>query len=205
MDGVLVDSMPFHVRAWEAYLSRLGRDATLLNARMHGKHNDELLREIFGEALTAGQIHAMSEEKEALYRELISDRLEASLLPGIRQFLDQNAGLRKAVASNAVAANVDYVLDAAGLRGHFEYAVNGQQVSRGKPHPEIYLKAASLLGLEPQTCLVFEDSQTGIDAARAAGMRVVAINSHRTTLVGQAFEADHFLDTRLHQWLAQQF
>ena len=83
-------------------------------------------------------------------------------------------------------------------------AVDGQQVEFGKPNPEVYLKTAKLLQVDPNKCIVFEDSQTGIDAAVSAGMKVVAINSHRTTLIGQAIEADHFLDTRLQEWLAQQ-
>lgn len=204
MDGVLVDSMPFHVRAWELYLSKLGHDAAALNSRMHGKHNDVLLEEFFGPGLPLADIQRMGAEKEALYRELIAADLDAQLLAGVREFLSHHQHLRKAVASNAEAANVDFVLDSAQLRHHFEYAVNGQQVTYGKPHPEIYLKAASLLQVPTEACIVFEDSQAGIDAGLAAGMTVVAINSHRTTLKGQAVEADHFLDNRLHEWLAQQ-
>ncbi len=204
MDGVIVDSMPFHVRAWEVYLERQGRDASTLNSRMHGKHNDELLRDVFGSELNAEEIQRMGSEKEALYRDLIEGELEASLVPGVRQFLTRNLLMPKAVASNAEAANVDFVLDRAELASFFRFALNGQMVKYGKPHPEIYLKASELLQIAPKDCIVFEDSQTGIDAAVAAGMRVVAINSHRTTLIGQAVEADHFLDIRLQEWLQEQ-
>ncbi len=204
MDGVIVDSMPFHVRAWEVYLERQGRDASTLNSRMHGKHNDELLRDVFGSELNAEDIQRMGSEKEALYRDLIEGELEASLVPGVRQFLTRNLLMPKAVASNAEAANVDFVLDRAELASFFRFALNGQMVKYGKPHPEIYLKASELLQIAPKDCIVFEDSQTGIDAAVAAGMRVVAINSHRTTLIGQAVEADHFLDMRLQEWLQEQ-
>lgn len=203
MDGVIVDSMPFHVRAWELYLERLGRDASTLNSKMHGKHNDELLREFFGHEISLAEIQRMGAEKEALYRELIAPELEMQLLPGVREFLQRYEQVPKAVASNAEAANVDFVLDKAELRQYFVQATNGQQVRYGKPHPEIYLKTAELLRIPAENCIVFEDSQTGIDSALAAGMRVVAINSHRTTLIGQAVEADHFLDTRLLQWLEQ--
>ena len=204
MDGVIVDSMPYHVRAWEVYLERQGRDAQTLNARMHGKHNDELLRDVFGSELSIEDIQRMGSEKEALYRELIETELEASLLPGVRQFLMENSLIPKAVASNAEAANVNFVLDRAELGGFFLHALNGQMVKYGKPHPEIYLKASELLEIEPKDWIVFEDSQTGINAAVAAGMRVIAINSHRTSLIGQAVEADHFLDSRLHKWLEEQ-
>lgn len=201
MDGVIIDSMPFHSRAWEAYLERLGMDANLLNSRMHGKHNDELLRDFLGENAKAEDIQRMGAEKEALYRQMIESELEAQLLPGIRDFLGRFDGVPKAVASNAVAANVEFVLRRAELAKHFRVVLNGEQVQRGKPDPEIYLKAADLLHKSPSDCIVFEDSQTGIDAAVRAGMTVVAINSHRVPLVGQAVEADDFLDGRLNQWL----
>ena len=113
MDGVIVDSMPYHVRSWEVYLEKQGRDAQTLNARMHGKHNDELLRDVFGSELNAEDIQRMGAEKEALYRELIETELEASLVPGVRQFLSENSLMPKAVASNAEAANVNFVLDRA--------------------------------------------------------------------------------------------
>ncbi|MBM3760303.1 MAG: HAD-IA family hydrolase [Acidobacteria bacterium] len=204
MDGVLVDSMPFHVRAWELYLSKLGHDATTLNSRMHGKHNDVLLKEFFGPDLALGDIQRMGADKEALYRELIAADLDAQLISGIRDFLTLHQALPKAVASNAEAANVNFVLDSAKLRHHFAFAIDGQQVTHGKPHPEIYLKAASLLQVPAEACIVFEDSQAGIDAGLAAGMSVVGINFHRAALKGHAVEADHFLDPRLHEWIAQQ-
>ncbi len=202
MDGVLVDSMPYHIRAWELYLAQHNRDATELNRRMHGKHNDELLREVFGEELSEADVQRMGSEKEALYRELISGELHSALIPGAEHFLEIHSGRAKAVASNAEGANVDFVLDQAGLRHHFRFALNGQDVERGKPDPEIYRKAAAQLGLSADQCLVFEDSQTGIDAARAAGIRVVAINSHQARLQGQVFEAADFEDRELHRWLA---
>ncbi len=204
MDGVIVDSMPFHTRAWDLYLRKLGLDATLMNQKMHGKHNDELLREFLPPDTTLAEIQRMGAEKEALYRELIAPQLETSLLPGIRTFLDRYQALPKAVASNAEGPNVQFVLREAKLAHHFRYATDGGQVKHGKPHPEIYLKTASLLQIDPIDCIVFEDSQTGIDAALAAGMTVIAINSHRATLHGQTFEADHFLEPQLVAWLEQQ-
>jgi beta-phosphoglucomutase len=202
MDGVIVDSMPFHTQAWEQYLGGLGYDAAGLNSRMHGKHNDALLREFLGPAIPDSEIQRMGAEKEALYRELISPQLMHSLIPGVGAFLRQHAAVPKAVASNAEAANVDFVLDHANLRPHFRVAMNGQQVRFGKPHPEIYEKTAVLLQVPAEKCIVFEDSQTGIDAAIGAGMTVVAINSHQARLRGAAFETTSFTDPQLNSWLA---
>ena len=186
-----------------APLKRLGRDASALNSKMHGRHNDELLKEFFGQSLSLAEIQRMGSEKEALYRELIAPELEIQLVPGSREFLQRHRNVLKAVASNAIGANVDYVLDQAALRQHFELVTNGEQVQYGKPHPEIYLKTAELLRIPKENCIVFEDSQAGIDSALAAGMRVVAINTYRTTLIGQAIQADHFEDTRLNTWIEQ--
>ncbi len=203
MDGVLVDSMPYHIRAWEQYLRAHGQDPEKLLARMHGKHNDELVREVFGRDLPLEEVKQMGSEKEALYRELIGEQLETQLLPGLREFLRETPSFPKAVASNAEAANVDFVLEQARLRPFFRHALDGGMVQRGKPDPEIYLLAAEMLGVSPEQCIVFEDSQTGIDAAVAAGMRVAAINLHRVPLLGQEWEFTDFSDLALKSWRAQ--
>src|SRR5690606_30600639 len=108
-------------------------------------------------------------------RELMSPVLENHLVPGLRKFLQRHAGVPMAVASNAEAANVDFVLELGGLRPFFRVVANGHDVARPKPAPDIYLHCASLLGVDPANCIVFEDSATGVAAAKAAGMRVVGV------------------------------
>jgi len=202
MDGVIVHSMPFHTQAWIEYLAGKGVDPNALNSRMHGKHNDELIREFFGHDLGTEALREMGEEKEAVYRRLIQPVLEESLVPGIRNFLNRHTALPKAVASNAEPRNVRFVLEQANLANYFLAALDGYQVEFGKPHPEIYCKAAAALGVPPASCLVFEDSQTGIDAALAAGMTVVAVNTNRVRLTGWALEIENFLDPQLNSWLS---
>lgn len=202
MDGVIVDSMPFHTRAWVEYLSGKGVDPNALNQRMHGKHNDELIREFFGAHLSTEQLRLMGEEKEAVYRRLVHPTLEAALVPGIRTFLHQHKAHPKAVASNAEPRNVRFILEETNLGDYFSAVLDGYQVEFGKPHPEIYCKAAAALGVPPASCLVFEDSQTGIDAALAAGMTVVAVNTHRVRLTGWTLEIENFLDPKLNKWLS---
>src|SRR5258708_36803838 len=87
-----------------------------------------------------------------------------------------------AVASNAEPANLDMVLDGAGLRSHFRVVVDGQQVDRPKPFPDVYLRAAALLGVSPRKCIVFEDSPAGVEAGRSAGMRGVGVPTHSAAL-----------------------
>lgn len=203
MDGVILDSMPYHLQAWEQYLASLGLDAADLNRKMHGKHNNELLQDLLGPNADPATIARMSDEKEALYRKLIKPYLKNTLIPGLLPLLERFPKMPKAVASNANKANVEFVLEEADLRRHFRFALNGEDVERGKPDPEIYEKAAKLLNVEPYNCIVFEDSQTGIDAALAAGMNVVAMNTHRATLKGAMREADNFLDRHLQAWLEE--
>jgi HAD superfamily hydrolase (TIGR01509 family) len=126
-----------------------------------------------------------------------------ALVPGVAAFLERQQDRPMAVGSNAEPANIDFVLDRAGLRHHFRALVDGHQVERPKPHPDIYLRAAALLGVPPDACIVFEDSPTGIAAGVAAGMRVVAVN----TLGLPAFEGvdlviDDFRSPALDRWLS---
>ena len=202
MDGVIVDSHEIHVEAWERYLRRHHISASDLGPRMHGKHNGELVRELFGPQLTDTDVHAHGAAKEALYRDMMRPQLTARLVRGLTAFLSQHAE-PAAVASNAEPANLDFVLDGAGLRGRFRVVVDGHQVTRPKPDPEIFLRAAALLGFEPGRCIVFEDSAPGIQAARAAGMRVVAVNTAHAPLPPADLTVADFSAPELPAWLAR--
>lgn len=201
VDGVIIDSNSVHVRSWQVYLQRLGRDAGELLSRMHGKRNDELVREFIGGELSEEEIFRHGAEKERLYRELMAPQLRRRLVPGVVRFLERHRGIRKGIGSNAEPANVDFVLDGSGLRRHFEVVVDGHQVARAKPDPEVFLRAAGLLGADPADCVVFEDSPAGVAAARAAGARTVGVNTARVELDGAGLVIDDFSDPRLELWL----
>ena len=205
MDGVIVHSMPLHTEAWEIYLRRYGirADRATIDAKMHGKHNTEVVRAFFGENLDVEEVLAHGAEKEKLYRELMRPRLREFLVPGLTVFLSRFGNLRKALASNAEPANVEFVLDEAGLRPYFQVAISGQQVQRPKPDPAIYLLAAELLKVRPENCVVFEDSPTGIQAARGAGARVVGLTTTSPDLADCDLIIRDFLDSKLEAWLAQ--
>ena len=162
MDGVIADSNPYHFwLAWEAFNRQLrpGKPPeAIMHQRMYGKRNDQIVRDFFGAGLADEEVTARGAAKEALYREMIADRVESMLVPGLREFLEQYRDTPKAVASNAEPANVDFLLQQTGLRPYFQVVLNGHQVSHPKPDPEIYLKAAELLQTEPVACIVFEDS-----------------------------------------------
>ena len=185
MDGVIVDSNPQHRLAWEAFNRRYGLETTEdMHRRMYGRRNDQIVRDFFGEHLSDDEVAARGFAKEALYREMIADRIESMLVPGLREFLDRHRDTPKAVASNAEPANVDFLLDRAGLRPYFRVVVDGHQVTRPKPYPDIFLRAAGLLGVPPAECLVFEDSHSGVEAAQAAGMKIIGLRTTEVNLPG---------------------
>ncbi len=205
MDGVILDSNPVHCEAWRAFNRRYGLDTSdAMLEWMYGRRNDEIVRGYFGDDLPEAENAARGAAKERLYREMMAGRVELYLTPGLREFLDAHRELPKAVASNAEPENVSFVLGESGLRSFFRAVVNGQQVNRPKPFPDVYLRAAELLGARPRACIVFEDSHSGVTAARAAGMRVVGIRTSHDDLPGADLAVDDFRDGELHSWLRAQ-
>jgi beta-phosphoglucomutase len=205
MDGVIVHSNPLHCEAWAAFNRRYGLETTPgMLERMYGRRNDQIVRDFFGDGLPEDEIAARSAAKDEIYRKMLASRMEESLVSGLRPFLELYRGAPMALATNAEPENVDFVLDGAGLRQYFRAVVDGHQVSRPKPHPEIYLRAAELLAIAPVNGIVLEDSHTGVAAARAAGMRVAGLATTFVNLPGADIMADNFCNGILTSWLAQQ-
>jgi len=205
MDGVLVDSNPIHCQAWEVFNRRYGLETTeAMRLSMYGKRNDEIVREFFGKGLAPEEVLERGAAKEQLYREMIASRIEEILVPGLRPFLELHRGDPMAVATNAEPENLDFVLDRAGLRSYFRVVVDGHQARYPKPHPELYLRTAERLGVAPENCLIFEDSYYGIEAARAAGARVIGVLTTHGDLPGATFTIDNFGNGELAQWLCAQ-
>lgn len=204
MDGVIINSNPWHRIAWEEYNRSLGFEMTeAMQQRMYGKRNDELIREFFGEHQTDAEVSAHGAAKERLYRDMMRPHLNEALVPGIREFLARHPNLDLAVATNAEPANVDFVIGETGLRTFFKVVIDGHQVSNPKPHPEIYLRVADALGIPPESCVVFEDSHTGVEAGLAAGMQVVGISTTHDDLSGVALTIPDFNDPALEGWLSR--
>lgn len=205
LDGVLVHSMPLHTRAWERYLKELGIHVEDLERRMHGKRNSELVRDLIDSTLPEDVIFEHGAAKERLFRKMMLESGIAEYrVPGVLEFLQRHDDLSKAVGSNAEPENIDFVLDSFQLRPFFPVIVDGMQVQRPKPFPDIYLKAAEQLAVKPADCIVFEDSPPGVEAARAAGMRVVGVETTPTDFRGIDLRIHDFFDPQLEPWLAQQ-
>jgi HAD superfamily hydrolase (TIGR01509 family) len=202
MDGVIVDSNPLHRESWAEYNRRQGVETTEeMHRRMYGKRNDMIVRDFLGAHLSDEEVFAHGAAKEALYREMLAPRLIETLVPGLREFLERHAGIPKAVATNAEPPNVEFVLREAGLARFFQAIVDGHQVPNPKPHPDVYLRAADLLGIPTHECVVFEDSHGGVAAGLAAGMRVIGITTTYSDLPGASLLVHDFNDPAIEAWL----
>ncbi len=176
MDGVLVDNLAYHVRAWQQLGRELGRSLTEDEIRaVFGQRNREMIGRLLGPGLREEDIPRLTERKEQIYRDGIA--LELQPVAGLGDFLQglRGAAIRCAVASSGPPANVDFVLDKLAIRSFFAAVVTGADVTRSKPDPEIFLLAARRLGLPPDRCVVFEDSAAGIEGARRAGCLCIAL------------------------------
>jgi len=200
MDGVLIDSNPLHEQAWVEYLTRLGIPHDGIDTWMAGKRNDFIMRRLLGPEASEEEVFAHGAAKEALYRSKMRPVLERHLTRGLREFLGQVAKLPVGLGTNAEPANVEFLLREANLENHFHAIVDGHQVERPKPAPDIYLRVAEQLAVHPAECVIFEDSPSGIAAARAAGARVVGVSQRGGALDGTELTISHFADPALELW-----
>ncbi len=179
MDGVIVDNGYYHKQAWEEFCSRykISFSAEKFRKVFFGRTNEEILPDVFNRELTVQEIEELGAEKEMLYREIYRPHLEA--VPGFLYFLNElkEKKIPVGVATSAPKENVDFVLQGLGINHRIDVVVDDSMVSKGKPHPEIYLKAASLLKAYPGKCVVFEDSLSGTQSAYDAGTKVVAVTT----------------------------
>ncbi len=179
MNGVVVDDVAYHERAWQALAARHGRTLTVAEFRreMSGRRSRDNIAHVFGSGLSEAQIVAYQAEKEEAYRAAFRPHLAA--LAGLATFLAEAkaSGVRLALATSAPKANIDFVLDGLDLRRQFDAVVGEADVKRAKPDPEIYETAALRVGAEASECIVFEDSLAGVASGRAARMAVVGITT----------------------------
>jgi len=178
MDGVLVDNMEFHKKAWKKFIQKYSPDTDLEEFSRHfGKINADLIRILFPAGVSEEKIRALADEKEVLYREIYAPHI--SLAPGLTGFLNslKNDGAVMVAATSAPPPNVDFVMNKTGLRNYFDGIVDSSRVRKGKPDPEIYRTASAEAGIPPERCLVFEDSYPGIESALRAGMKVIGVST----------------------------
>lgn len=179
MDGVLVDTNPFHKRAWTAYARELGHDITedWMASHVYGRINREALTALLGYVPSEEEVRQHTMNKETMFISEYKDHIH--LVAGLAQLLPaaKALGIPMAVATSAPRMNVEFIFDRLELAAYFPIVVDDELVTRGKPDPEIYLLTAEKLGIPPSDCLVFEDSFSGVAAGLAAGMQVIAVST----------------------------
>ena len=183
MDGTLVDNNPYHYKAWKNLFEKYDRPAVtdkLYYEKLSGVPGMAIMREFFSE-YSEEQMQILFEEKSSNYRKEFAPF--AAPIKGLEPLLAElkEAGVKLAVATSAAVNNIDFVMSHVHIRQYFDVIIDGPHVSQPKPHPQIFLKAAEDLGVEPQHCIVFEDSLSGVKAGKAAGMKVVGITTTHTS------------------------
>ncbi len=192
MDGTMVDNMMIHHRAWQVSLKKLGTDWPIekVMQEIHGV-NEEILHRLYGNRFTRAERLAISAEKEKAYREIFLPQIK--LIEGLDQFLNtlEAAKIPMAIGTAAPAENAHFLLDNLPIRKYFKAIFHAGDVSKGKPDPEVFLHGLKALDMNPEDCIVFEDSITGAAAAKNAGCAAIIVT---TTHQQEEFaDFDHIL------------
>lgn len=181
MDGTIVDNMTYHIDSWIEFL--LFHNIVITREdffqRNHG-NLIEVMRRFFGEKYSDLELLELGQKKEEMYRQMYRDHLVE--IKGCSHFLKlaKRSNILLGLATMGDQYNIDFTLSGLGINNQFDAITGGHEVKNGKPHPEVFLKTAQKLGVQPDECLVFEDSKIGVLAAKSAGMKVVGISTMHT-------------------------
>lgn len=176
-DGVVIDSSRAHEVAWDRLGAETGRALPAGHFKAgFGRKNDHIIPHILKWEVATEEVTRLGRRKEALYREVLKE-LGIAPLPGVREFLDrlQADGVPCAVGSSTERENIDTIMRIIGFEKYFRTIVAADDVTRGKPDPQVFLLGAQRLGISPRQCVVFEDAFAGLEAARAGGMKAVGV------------------------------
>ncbi len=181
MDGVIIDSNPYHKMTWGNFLKMNDIVVTdeVFNNIISGTTGSEAIRELINKDLTQKEIDNFNDEIDAEYRNIIKNLNDIKPLNGLTDLLQsiKNAGHKIALATSAPAENVELVLDKFEIYDFFDLIVDRPQVLNGKPDPEIYLTTVKGLSIEKINCVVFEDSIAGVISAKSAGLMVIGVTT----------------------------
>lgn len=184
LDGVIVDTAVYHYKAWRRLANSLGFDfSEHQNEQLKGVSRVRSLQLILGwggVTKTEAEQEQLATQKNIWYTDMINQMTPAEILPGAREFVEscRDAGLKTALGS--ASKNSMTILDKLNITHLFDAIIDGNKVSKAKPDPEVFLKGAEELGIEPQYCVVFEDAIAGVEAAKAGGMKAIGIGDPET-------------------------
>lgn len=184
LDGTLIDSAELHWLSWREIMEGEGRPLTHEEfTRDFGKRNDSVLRGYFGDDLPDHEVTRIGGAKEQRYRDYVAMH-GMPLLPGAREWLERlrDEGWRQAIASSAPVHNIGIIVEACGIAGYFGAIAGYENVAQGKPSPDVFLLAATRLGVPPARCIVIEDAAHGVDGAHRAGMRAIGVGPRHDRL-----------------------
>jgi beta-phosphoglucomutase len=211
MDGVIIDSNPFHRMAWQEFLERHGVEVNehIFRNVIFGTTGDQAIRNLLQPPdLTAEQLSRYTEEIDTSYRSIISGSEQIFPVNGLNNFLDfiKEIGFKIALATSAPPENISLILERLGITEYFDVIIDKTHVTNGKPDPEVYLKTVENLKTDSEYCLVFEDSLSGVHSAIQAGIRVIGVTTSHTaeelTQAGTFYNIDDFNDPSLPEMLA---
>ena len=183
LDGTLIDNNSFHLQSWKQYLKDIGKHISeeQYKAHINGRTNKDAIEYIYGRQMSNEEAMIYTLQKEEIYRNIYQPFIKP--LDGLIPLLEKLNELEMpmAIATSGIQVNIDFMFSHIPIEQYFKVVVNSVHIKAGKPDPEIYFKTAELLNVIPERCLVFEDAVVGVQAAKGAGMKVIAITTTHTS------------------------
>ena len=184
LDGTLVDSLPYHHESWRIFFKNNNieeNDFNEIYRNYKGGGTLELMTSVFGDIYTKDELEKMSDDKEVIFRDIYRSKIFP--INGLRKFLDnlKKNNILLSIGSNAIRKNVLMTIKELGITNYFSSIICGDEVSKGKPDPEMYLKTLSNLKVNKNECIIFEDSIEGVTAAKNANIKVIGVTSSQSS------------------------
>jgi beta-phosphoglucomutase family hydrolase len=194
LDGTLLDNNEVHYKAWKKYLKDNGKEISDedFKENISGRTNQDAVEHIYDKKMSQEEAEKYYLKKEEIYREMYKPDIKA--IPGLEKFLEDldKHDVTMAIATSGIQVNIDFMFEHVPIKQYFDKIINSNDIEKGKPDPEIFIKTAEELGIPPENCVVFEDSIAGVQSGKAAGMKVVALTT--THSEEELSEADLVID-----------
>jgi len=184
LDGTLVDSLPYHHESWRIFFKNNNleeHDFSEVLKEYKGGGTLELMTSVFGDMYTKDELKKMTDDKEIIFRDIYKSKIYP--IEGLNKFLDnlKENNILLSIGSNAIRKNVLMTIEELGITDYFSSIICGDEVSKGKPDPEMYLKTLSNLKMDKNECIIFEDSIEGVTAAKNAGIKSIGVTSSQSS------------------------